>query len=83
MLQLALLITGRCGFGFSFTWLEPPRSADGKMAIQHALHTIVDHFLAVPFVPKWIERLWYVKQQVFILQVWFEYMINFIGRQRS
>ena len=28
--QLALLIIGKCGFGFSFNWLEPPRSADGK-----------------------------------------------------
>ena len=79
MLQLALLIIGRCGFGFSFTWLEPPRSADGKMTIQHALHTIVDHFLAVLFIPKLIKPLWYVKQQFSILQVWFEYMINVRG----
>ena len=32
--QLALLIIAKCGFGFSFNWLEPPRSADGKMTIQ-------------------------------------------------
>lgn len=69
MPQLALLIIGKCGFGFSFNWLEPPRSIDGKMTIQHALRAIADSVAAVLFVPKWIQRLslsGYVKQPVFI-----------------
>ena len=55
--QLALLIIGKCGFGFSFNWLEPPRSADGKMTIQHALRSIADSVAAVLLVPKWFQRL--------------------------
>ena len=69
MPQLALLIIGKCGFGFSFNWLEPPRSTDGKMTIQHALHSIANSFAAVLFVPKWLQRLsfsGYVKLLVFI-----------------
>ena len=72
MPQLSLLIIGRCGFGFSFNWLEPPQSADGKMTIQHALRVISNSFLALLFVPNWIKRLsvsGYVKQLVFIKQV--------------
>ena len=83
--QLALLIIGKCGFGFSFNWLEPPRSADGKMTIQHALRVISDSPAAVLFVPKWLQRLsvsGYVKQLVFIyLAFWLIY--NFIGWRRS
>ena len=77
MPQLALLIIGKCGFGFSFNWLEPPRSADGKMTIQNALRAIADSVAAVLFVPKWFQRLsisGYVKQLVFIWQVRFEYI---------
>ncbi|KAF8815129.1 cytochrome P450 [Phlegmacium glaucopus] len=55
--KLALLIIGKCGFGFSFNWLEPPQSADGKMTIQHALRTVADSPSAILFVPKWIQRL--------------------------
>ena len=69
MPQLALLIIGKCGFGFSFNWLEPPRSADGKMTIQHALRVISDSPAALLFVPRWLQRLsvlGYVKQLVFI-----------------
>ena len=65
MLQLAILIIGKCGFGFSFNWLEPPQSTDGKMTIQRALRAIADSVAAVIFVPRWIQRLsfsGYVKQ---------------------
>ena len=55
--QLALLTIGKCGFGFSFDWAQPPRSADGKMTIQHALHCISDSTTAVLVVPKWLQRL--------------------------
>jgi len=55
--KLALLIIGKCGFGFSFNWLEPPQSADGKMSIQHALRTIAASTAAVLFVPRWFQRL--------------------------
>jgi len=55
--KLALLIIGKCGFGFPFNWLEPPRSVDGKMTIQHAFRTISESFVAVLFVPRWFKRL--------------------------
>ncbi|KAF8816637.1 cytochrome P450 [Phlegmacium glaucopus] len=55
--KLALLIIGKCGFGFSFNWLEPAQSADGKMTIQRALRMVADSALAILFVPKWIQRL--------------------------
>lgn len=79
MPQLALLIIGKCGFGFPFNWLEPARSTDGKMTIQHALYTLANSFLAVLYVPRWFKRLsisGYVKKLV-----WFECKIinYFIG----
>src|SRR5271168_5024399 len=51
--QLTLLIIGKCGFGSSFNWLEPPRSADGKMTIQQALRTVSQNMIAILFVLKW------------------------------
>jgi len=55
--KLALLILGKCGFGFSFNWLEPARSTDGKMTIQRALRVVSDSPAALLFVPKWLQRL--------------------------
>ena len=78
--QLALLIIGKCGFGFSFNWLEPPRSADGKMTIQHALRSIADSVAAVLLVPKWFQRLsfsGYVKLVFIFGKFWFEYIYVF------
>lgn len=55
--QLAALIIGKCGFGFSFDWFEPARSANGKMTIQHALHVVSESTMVLLFVPKWLQRL--------------------------
>ena len=85
MPQLALLIIVKCGFGFSFNWPEPPRSADGEMTIQHALRVISDSPAAILFVPKWFQRLsvlGYVKQLVFIYFVCLIKYIIFMGWQR-
>jgi len=57
MPQLALIIIGKCGFGFSFNWFEPAQSADGKMTIQQALRSIAHSTVSVLFVPKWFQRL--------------------------
>ena len=55
--QLALLIIGKCGFGFSFTWCDPARTSDGHMSVQEALRIVADTFMISTFVPKWIQRL--------------------------
>lgn len=55
--KLALLIIGKCGFGFSFNWLEPPQSADGKMTIQEALRIVSESPAIVLFAPTWFKRL--------------------------
>ncbi|KAF8155579.1 cytochrome P450 [Crassisporium funariophilum] len=55
--KLALLIIGKCGFGFSFDWFAPPRSADGSMSLQEALRVVADSHMIALFLPKWIQRL--------------------------
>ncbi|KAG5641736.1 hypothetical protein DXG03_004308 [Asterophora parasitica] len=55
--KLALLIIGRCGFGFSFNWEAPPTAPDGSMSIQEALRIVADsHMLAIA-APKWLLAL--------------------------
>ncbi|KAF8966623.1 cytochrome P450 [Flammula alnicola] len=55
--KLALLIIGKCGFGFSFDWTEPAKTSDGKMSIQEALRIVADTHMIALFVPKWIQNL--------------------------
>ncbi|KAF4618306.1 hypothetical protein D9613_011546 [Agrocybe pediades] len=55
--QLALLIIGKCGFGFSFNWFAPPKSDDGRMSIQEALRIVADTHMAAIFTPKWVQNL--------------------------
>ncbi|KJA20056.1 hypothetical protein HYPSUDRAFT_68834 [Hypholoma sublateritium FD-334 SS-4] len=61
--KLALLIIGKCGFGFSFTWSEPARTSDGRMSVQEALRIVGDTFMIVTFVPKWVQRLPFEKMK--------------------
>ncbi|KAF9482311.1 cytochrome P450 [Pholiota conissans] len=61
--KLALLIIGKCGFGFSFTWSEPARTADGRMSVQEAIRVVADTFMISSFVPKWIQNLPFKKLQ--------------------
>ena len=56
MFQLALLIIGACGFGFEFTWSDPPVSADGTMSLHRALE-VMNTRQVLLLVPKWIKRL--------------------------
>ncbi|KAF8191805.1 cytochrome P450 [Pholiota molesta] len=51
--KLALLIIGRCGFGFPFTWSETPRAVDGRMSVQEALRIVVDSSTISHLLPKW------------------------------
>ncbi|KAH9478750.1 Cytochrome P450 monooxygenase 124 [Psilocybe cubensis] len=55
--KLALLIIGKCGFGFSFDWSSPPRSEDGSLSIQEALRIVADSHMIATFLPKWIQNL--------------------------
>ena len=55
--QLALLIIGKCGFGFPFSWSEPARTSDGRMSIQEALSISADTFMINTFAPGWTQIL--------------------------
>jgi len=55
--QLALIIIGKCGFGFSFNWFTPPKSHDGKMPVQEALKIVSETHMIALFLPKWIKNL--------------------------
>lgn len=55
--KLALLIISNCGFGFNFSWFDPPKSSDGKLSLQEALRVVADTNLQAVLLPKWIRRL--------------------------
>ncbi|KJA21393.1 hypothetical protein HYPSUDRAFT_42029 [Hypholoma sublateritium FD-334 SS-4] len=55
--KFALLIIGKCGFGFSFGWSDPPRTADGRMTVQQALRIAADTFAISTFAPLWMRKL--------------------------
>ncbi|KAF9544260.1 cytochrome P450 [Agrocybe pediades] len=55
--KLALLIIGKCGFGFPFDWATPPISEDGTMSMQEALRIISDTNTYALFLPKWTHGL--------------------------
>jgi len=55
--QLALIIIGKCGFGFSFNWFTPPKSHDGIMPVQQALQIVSETHMIALFLPKWIKNL--------------------------
>ncbi|PPQ65337.1 hypothetical protein CVT26_000052 [Gymnopilus dilepis] len=55
--KFALLIIGRCGFGFDFNWFSPPRAADGSMSVLEALRIVGDSYMIAVFLPKWIQNL--------------------------
>lgn len=55
--KLALLIIGRCGFGFSFNWSAPARAPDGSMSIQEALRVVGDTHMIAILLPKWVQKL--------------------------
>ena len=55
--QVALLVISKCGFGFSFNWSEPVRTADGRMSLQEAFRVISETILITSFVPKWVRKL--------------------------
>ena len=83
--QLAALIIGRCGFGFSFDWLEPARSADGKMTIQHALRVVSESTMVLLFVPKWLQRLpilGYVSDGISSISRWIIFLFPSTGWQK-
>ncbi|KJA21381.1 hypothetical protein HYPSUDRAFT_77809 [Hypholoma sublateritium FD-334 SS-4] len=54
--KVALLIITKCGFGFSFSWADPVRTADGRMALQEAFRVISDASLTSALVPRWMQR---------------------------
>ncbi|KAF8649606.1 hypothetical protein AX16_005697 [Volvariella volvacea WC 439] len=55
--KLALLIIGKCGFGFPFDWQEPPTALDGTMSIQEALRIVADTVMIAVGVPQWVQSL--------------------------
>ncbi|KAG6917128.1 hypothetical protein DXG01_003794 [Tephrocybe rancida] len=55
--KLALLIIGKCGFGFSFNWSAPPTAPDGSMSVQEALRIVADSSMLAIAAPKWLLAL--------------------------
>ncbi|KAF5318599.1 hypothetical protein D9619_010824 [Psilocybe cf. subviscida] len=58
--KLALVIIGRCGFGFPFTWTtdqESTTDASGEMSVQEALRIVADSNMVALLVPRWIREL--------------------------
>ncbi|KAF8649628.1 hypothetical protein AX16_005717 [Volvariella volvacea WC 439] len=55
--KLALLIIGKCGFGFPFDWQEPPTALDGTISVQEALRIVADTTTIVLAAPKTIRSL--------------------------
>ena len=56
-LQFALLMIGKCGFGFSFDWDSPSTAPDGSLSVQEALRVVADSIKLLTFSPKWLEHL--------------------------
>ncbi|KAF8882453.1 cytochrome P450 [Infundibulicybe gibba] len=55
--KLALLVIGKCGFGFNFDWSAPPKGPDGSMSVQESLRIVADANLLSTVVPKWVLKL--------------------------
>ncbi|KAF8903942.1 cytochrome P450 [Gymnopilus junonius] len=55
--KYALLIIGKCGFGFDFNWFSPPKAADGKMSVLESLRVVADTYMIPVFMPKWVLKL--------------------------
>ncbi|KJA21394.1 hypothetical protein HYPSUDRAFT_67739 [Hypholoma sublateritium FD-334 SS-4] len=55
--KFALLIIGKCGFGFPFKWADPARTSDGRMSVQEALRISADSFIVTLFTPWWMKAL--------------------------
>ncbi|KAG6830546.1 hypothetical protein H0H87_007745 [Tephrocybe sp. NHM501043] len=54
---MALLVIGRCGFGFQFDWSAPPVGPDGKITIQEALRVLADSYIIGMMMPDWVRYL--------------------------
>ncbi|KAF8068992.1 cytochrome P450 [Lyophyllum atratum] len=55
--KLALLIIGRCGFGFTFDWSAPPTGPDGQMSVQEAIRILADSHVIGLMMPDWVRYL--------------------------
>ncbi|THU93650.1 cytochrome P450 [Dendrothele bispora CBS 962.96] len=56
--KFALLLIGKCGFGFNFTWADPPKSSSTtKMPVQEAIRTVADTYMLFVFAPRWVKWL--------------------------
>lgn len=55
--QLALLIIGRCGFGFLLNWADPSRTEDKEMTLQEAFQIVSESGVIDIIVPKWVQKL--------------------------
>ncbi|KAK7463034.1 hypothetical protein VKT23_007617 [Stygiomarasmius scandens] len=54
--KFALLLIGKCGFGFNFTWADPPQSST-RMPVQEAIRTVADTYMLFVFAPRWVKWL--------------------------
>jgi len=68
--QFALLIIGRCGFGFDFNWSTPPKATDGRISVQEALRIVADNYMIMIMAPRFIQNLPIRKYVDFLLLKW-------------
>ncbi|KAG9223608.1 hypothetical protein CCMSSC00406_0009239 [Pleurotus cornucopiae] len=53
---LAILIIGKCGFGFPFDWTSQAPHPNGSMSIQESIRVVTSN-AALMTSPKWIQKL--------------------------
>ncbi|KAF5368657.1 hypothetical protein D9757_010213 [Collybiopsis confluens] len=55
--KLALILIGKCAFGFSLSWDDPPRTSDGRESIQDTMKTVAETTILRLAAPRWVMRL--------------------------
>ena len=55
--KFTLIIIATCGFGFPFSWVEPPRNSPGEMTLQESFKIISETTIFAVGAPKWA---WYI-----------------------
>ncbi|KIK52840.1 hypothetical protein GYMLUDRAFT_49679 [Collybiopsis luxurians FD-317 M1] len=55
--KLALILIGKCAFGFPLSWNDPPRTSDGGMSIQETMQIVTETYMLRVFAPKWVLSL--------------------------
>ncbi|KAF5343692.1 hypothetical protein D9757_014535 [Collybiopsis confluens] len=55
--KFALILIGKCAFGFSLNWNDPPRASGGGMSIQETMGIVTSTYMLRIFAPRWVRWL--------------------------